>query len=43
VTTPEAVVVAARFLNTALANEALALPLRFEEPEYAPTARPTLH
>jgi hypothetical protein len=43
VTTPETVIVAARFLNTALAHEALALPLRFEEPEYARAARPTLH
>jgi hypothetical protein len=43
VMTPEAVVVAARFLNSALAHEALALPLRFEEPAYAPTTRPTLH
>lgn len=43
VMTPETVVVTARFLNSALAHEALALPLRFEEPEYAPTTRPTLH
>ncbi len=40
---PEAVIVTARFLNMALAHEALALPVRFEEPERAPTARPTLH
>ncbi|ADG11601.1 hypothetical protein B7G68_16190 [Caulobacter segnis] len=43
VTTPEPVIVAARFLNMALAHEALALPLRFDEPARAPTARPTLH
>lgn len=40
---PEAVVVTARFLNMALAHEALALPLRFEEPKHAKAARPTLH
>lgn len=40
---PEAVVVTARFLNMALAQEALALPLRFEEPAAAAGARPTLH
>lgn len=40
---PESVIVTARFLNMALAHEALALPVRFEEPEYAKTARPTLH
>ncbi|MDR6626129.1 hypothetical protein [Caulobacter segnis] len=43
VTTPEPVIVAARFLNMALAHDALALPLRFDEPARAPTARPTLH
>lgn len=43
VVAPEAVVVTARFLNTALAHEALALPVRFEEPEYARAKRPTLH
>lgn len=40
---PEAVVVTARFLNMALAHEALALPLRFEEANRSPAARPTLH
>lgn len=40
---PEAVIVSARFLNMALAHDALALPVRFEEPAYTPTARPTLH
>jgi hypothetical protein len=40
---PEAVIVTARFLNMALAHEALALPVRFEEPERASAARPTLH
>ena len=43
VTTPEAVIVTARFLNMALAHEALALPLRFEEPESMQAIRPTLH
>ncbi|PZR35696.1 hypothetical protein [Caulobacter segnis] len=40
---PESVIVTARFLNMALAQEALTLPVRFEEPEYARTKRPTLH
>lgn len=44
VTAPEAVIVAARFLNMALAHEDLALPLRFEEPEPSPLPpRRTLH
>lgn len=43
VTAPEAVIVAARFLNMALASDALALPLRLEEPERAPPKGPTLH
>ena len=45
VITPEAVTVMARFLNTALANEGLALPMRFDEPEAmaASPSRPTLH
>lgn len=40
---PESVIVTARFLNMTLAHEALALPLRLEEPDYAKTSRPTLH
>ena len=44
VMSPEAVIVTARFLNMALANENLALPLRFDEPETpAEIRRPTLH
>ena len=45
VVTPEAVTVMARFLNTALANEGMALPMRFDAPEtgQAPVPRPTLH
>ncbi|ENZ82635.1 MULTISPECIES: hypothetical protein [Caulobacter] len=38
---PEAVTVMARFLNTALARDGMALPMRFDEPETR--ARPTLH
>ena len=38
---PEAVTVMARFLNTALARDGMALPMRFDEPETP--ARPTLH
>ncbi len=41
---PEAVTVMARFLNTALAGDGMALPMRFEEPEaVAAPVRPTLH
>ncbi len=41
---PEAVTVMARFLNTALARDGMALPMRFEEPESRrPAPRPTLH
>lgn len=45
VITPEAVTVMARFLNTALANDGMALPMRFDEPEQVvtPQPRPTLH
>lgn len=43
VTAPETVIVTARFLNMALAHEALALPLRFEELESSPPAAPTVH
>ena len=37
----EAVTVMARFLNTALARDGMALPMRFDAPETR--ARPTLH
>lgn len=44
VTAPDSVIVTARFLNMALANDGLALPLRFDEPEPAAQGRrPTLH
>lgn len=44
VTAPDSVIVTARFLNMALANDGLALPLRFDEPEApAQGRRPTLH
>jgi len=45
VVTPESVTVMARFLNMALANDGMALPMRFDEPEVAVshTVRPTLH
>ncbi|HWT50703.1 MAG TPA: hypothetical protein VN113_00805 [Caulobacter sp.] len=45
VITPESVTVMARFLNTALANDGKALPMRFDEPEARarPAPRPTLH
>jgi hypothetical protein len=45
VITPESVTVMARFLNTALANDGMALPMRLEEPEMlvSPERRPTLH
>lgn len=45
VITPESVTVMARFLNTALANDGMALPMRFDEPEPVAlvTPRPTLH
>jgi hypothetical protein len=45
VVTPEAVTVMARFLNTALANDGMALPMRLEEPEAVveATIRTTLH
>lgn len=45
VVTPETVTVMARFLNTALANDGKALPMRFDEPEVVVTAapRPTFH
>lgn len=45
VVTPEAVTVMARFLNSALANDGMALPMRFDEPEVVVTSplRPTLH
>ena len=42
--TPETVTVMARFLNTALANDGMALPMRFDEPEIVTASpRPTLH
>lgn len=42
---PETVTVMARFLNTALASDGMALPMRFEEPETVvqPVRPPTLH
>ncbi len=46
VAAPEAVTVMARFLNMALANDGMALPMRFDAPEPAATPaapRPTLH
>ncbi len=45
VVTPETVTVMARFLNTALANDGKALPMRFDEPEavMTPARRPTFH
>lgn len=45
VVTPESVTVTARFLNTALANDGMALPVRFDEPEVVarPVRRQTLH
>lgn len=45
VVTPETVTVMARFLNTALANDGKALPMRFDEPDVAvtPAQRPTFH
>ena len=45
VVTPETVTVMARFLNTALANDGKALPMRFDEPDTAPASppRPTFH
>lgn len=45
VVTPETVTVMARFLNTALANDGKALPMRFDEPEVVVTLaqRPTFH
>ena len=45
VVTPETVTVMARFLNTALANDGKALPMRFDAPEVVatPMRRPTLH
>jgi hypothetical protein len=45
VVTPETVTVMARFLNTALANDGKALPMRFDEPEVVvtPAQRPTFH
>ena len=45
VVTPETVTVMARFLNTALANDGKALPMRFDEPEavMTPAQRPTFH
>ena len=45
VITPDSVTVMARFLNTALANDGMALPMRFDEPEPAAwrAGRPTLH
>jgi len=45
VVTPETVTVMARFLNTALANDGKALPMRFDEMEsvVTPARRQTLH
>ena len=45
VITPESVTVMARFLDTALANDGMALPMRFDEPAVAVSHahRPTLH
>jgi len=45
VVTPETVTVMARFLNTALANDGKALPMRFDEPDVVmtPAQRPTFH
>lgn len=45
VITPESVTVMARFLNTALAHDGKALPMRFDGPEAMarPAPRPTLH
>lgn len=45
VITPDSVTVMARFLNTALANDGMALPMRFDEPETVatPVGRPTFH
>ena len=41
---PESVTVMARFLNTALANDGMTLPMRFDEPRPTTmTSRPTLH
>ena len=42
---PESVTVMARFLNTALANDGMALPMRFDEPEVmvSHAHQPTLH
>lgn len=45
VTAPESVTVMARFLNTAMANDGIALPMRFDEPETraADALQRTLH
>jgi hypothetical protein len=45
VVTPETVTVMARFLNTALAHDGKALPMRFDEPEppVQSARRPTFH
>ena len=45
VVAPETVTVMARFLNTALAGDGKALPMRFDEPERTvqPMRRPTFH